>query len=61
MIAIVDVPDPDVPVDVAESGLLVPIPGQTANSIVFERRDGSNVLTWTANAFVYTENKSKGL
>jgi hypothetical protein len=43
--------------NVGESSLLLPLPGQVANSIVFEDRDGSGIETFRASAFVYSENK----
>jgi hypothetical protein len=56
MIGVRDVPPPDVPMDIGESSLLLPLPGQENNSIVFEDRDGSDIKTFTAKSFFYKEN-----
>ena len=48
MIGIRAVPDPDESFDIFESSLVIPLPGQDSNTIVFENRDGNNIVRLAA-------------
>jgi hypothetical protein len=55
MIGVQEVPEPG-SVDLAEAGLMLPVPGLQTNSIHFEHRDGSNVETLIAQAVTLQRN-----
>lgn len=59
MIAIRELPEVGVPLDVFEGSLLLPIPERGTSSILFEERDGKHVLHLTAKALVWTQGGRK--
>lgn len=53
MIDVLEVPAPGEVVDVAERGLIFPIPGAQKNTVVFEPRDGESIQSLTAKSLEF--------